>query len=72
MFVHSRMLNDCGFHSLAQGQKLLIKIDDAGKRSQVKAERLLNVSLVLLLIGHYAVDIQRYRLDMKRIYAVIV
>ena len=24
VFVHSRVLNDCGFHSLIQGQKLLI------------------------------------------------
>ena len=31
VFVHLRMLNDCGFHSLIQGQKLLIKVDDAGK-----------------------------------------
>jgi cold shock CspA family protein len=29
-FVHSRVLNDCGVHSLMQGQKLLIKVDDAG------------------------------------------
>ena len=41
-FVHSRVLNDCGFHSLIQGQKLLIKVDDAGKGPQVQAVRLLN------------------------------
>ena len=35
VFVHSRVLNDCGFHSLIQGQKLLIKVDDAGKGPQV-------------------------------------
>ena len=27
VFVHSRVLNDCGFHSLVQGQKLLVKVD---------------------------------------------
>ncbi|MGB1866324.1 MAG: cold-shock protein [Candidatus Puniceispirillaceae bacterium] len=42
VFVHSRVLNDCGFHSLIQGQKLLIKVDDAGKGTQVQAVRLLN------------------------------
>ena len=42
IFVHSRVLNDCGFHSLIQGQKLLIKVDDAGKGPQVQAVRLLN------------------------------
>ncbi|MDC1120554.1 cold shock domain-containing protein [Alphaproteobacteria bacterium] len=31
VLVHSRVLNDCGVHSLMQGQKLLIKVDDAGK-----------------------------------------
>ena len=42
VFVPSRVLNDCGFHSLIQGQKLLIKVDDAGKGPQVQAVRLLN------------------------------
>ena len=42
-FVHSRVLNDCGFHSLIRGQKLLINVDDAGKGPQVQAVRLLNV-----------------------------
>ena len=42
VFVHSRVLNDCGFHSLIQGQKLLIKVDDAGKGPQFQAVRLLN------------------------------
>ncbi len=42
VFVHSRVLNDCGFHSLIQGQKLLINVDDAGKGPQVQAVRLLN------------------------------
>ena len=37
VFVHSRVLNDCGVHSLMQGQKLLIKVDDAGKGPQVQA-----------------------------------
>ena len=35
VFVHSRVLNECGVHSLMQGQKLLIKVDDAGKGPQV-------------------------------------
>ena len=42
VFVHSRVLNDRGFHSLTQGQKLLINADDAGKGPQVQAVRLLN------------------------------
>ena len=42
VFVHSRVLNDCGFHLLIQGQKLLINVDDAGKGPQVQAVRLLN------------------------------
>ena len=42
VFVHSRVLNDCGVHSLMQGQKLLIKVADAGKGPQVQAVRLLN------------------------------
>ena len=50
VFVHSNVLNDCGFHSLIQGQKLLINVDDAGKGPQVQAVRLLNEYLVLLLI----------------------
>ena len=42
VFVHSRVLNDFGVHSLMQGQKLLIKVDDAGKGPQAQAVRLLN------------------------------
>jgi CspA family cold shock protein len=42
VFVLSSVLNDCGFHSLIQGQKLLINADDAGKGPQVQAVRLLN------------------------------
>jgi cold shock protein len=42
VLVHSRVLNDCGVHSLIQGQKLLIKVDDTGKRPQVQALQLLN------------------------------
>ena len=42
VFVHSRVLNDFRFHSLIQGQKLLINVDDAGKGLQVQAVRLLN------------------------------
>jgi cold shock protein len=41
VFVHSRVLNDCGFHSLIQGQKLLVKVDDSGRGPQVQAVRLL-------------------------------
>jgi CspA family cold shock protein len=42
VFVHSRVLNDCGFHSLMQGQKLLIRIDDSGRGPQVQAVRLMD------------------------------
>ena len=42
VFVHSRVLNDFRFHSLIQGQKLLINMDDVGKELQVQAVRLLN------------------------------
>ena len=42
VFVHSRVLNDCGFHSLMQGQKLLIRIDNSGRGPQVQAVRLLD------------------------------
>ena len=41
VFVHSRVLNDCGFHSLMQDQKLLVKVDDSSRGSQVQALRLL-------------------------------
>ena len=41
VFVHSRVLNDCGFHSLMQDQKLLVKVDDSGREQQVQALRLL-------------------------------
>ena len=42
VFVHSRMLNDCGIHSLMQRQKLLVKVDDAGKGPQLQAVPRLN------------------------------
>ena len=42
VFVHSRVLNNCGFHSLMQGQKLLIHIDDSGRGPQVQAVRFLD------------------------------
>ena len=42
IFVHSQVLNYCGFHSLVQGQKLLIRIDDLGRGPQVQAVRLLD------------------------------
>ena len=42
VFVHSRVLNDCGFHSLVQGQKVLVKVDDSGCGPQVQAVRLLS------------------------------
>jgi cold shock CspA family protein len=41
VFFHSRVLNDCGFHSLMQGQKLLVKVDSSGRRSLVQTVRLL-------------------------------
>ena len=41
VFVHSRVLNDCGFSSLIQGQKLLVKVDDSGRGLQVNSGRLL-------------------------------
>lgn len=41
VFVHSRVLNDCGFSSLIQGQKLLVKADDSGRGLQVNSVRLL-------------------------------
>ena len=37
VFVHSRVLNNCGFHSLMQGQKLLIRIGNSGCWPQVQA-----------------------------------
>ena len=42
VFVHSRVLNDCRFHSLMQGQKLLIRIEDSDCGSQVQAVWLLD------------------------------
>ena len=41
VFVHSRVLNDCGFSSLIQGQKILVKVDDSGRGLQVNSVRLL-------------------------------
>ena len=41
VFVHSRVLNDCGFHSLIQGQKLLVKVDSSSRGLQVNSVRLL-------------------------------
>ena len=37
VFVHSRVLNDCRFHSLMQGQKLLIQIDVSDRSPRVQA-----------------------------------
>ena len=42
VFIDSRVLNNCGFHSLMQGQKLLIHIDDSGRGPQVQAVRFLD------------------------------
>ena len=42
VFVHSRVLNDCGFHSLVQGQKLLVKVDSSSRGLQVNSVRLLS------------------------------
>ena len=41
VFGHSCVLNDCGFHSLMQGRKLLVKVDDSEGGPQVQAVRLL-------------------------------
>ncbi|MEC7237505.1 MAG: cold shock domain-containing protein [Pseudomonadota bacterium] len=41
VFVHSRVLNDCGFHSLMQGQKLLVRVDNSTRDLQVNSVRLL-------------------------------
>ena len=42
VFVHSRVLNDCGFHSLMQGQKLLVGVDNSTRGLQVNSVRLLS------------------------------
>ena len=42
VFVHSRVLDDCGFHSLVQGQKLLVKFDSSSRGLQVNSVRLLS------------------------------
>ena len=42
VFVHSRVLNDCGFHSLMQGQKLLVRVDNSTRGLQVNSVRLLS------------------------------
>ena len=41
VFVHLGVLNDCGFHSLMQEQKLLLRIDDSGRGPQAQASQLL-------------------------------
>ena len=42
VFVHSQVLNDCGFYSLIQEQKLMIQIDDSGRGPEVQAVRVLD------------------------------
>jgi len=42
VFVDSRVLNDCGFHSLMQGQKLLVRVDNSTRGLQVNSVRLLS------------------------------
>ena len=42
VLVHSRVLNDCGFHSLMQGQKLLVRFDNSTRGLQVNSVRLLS------------------------------
>ena len=42
VLVHSRVLNDCGFHSLMQGQKLLVRVDDSTRGLQLNSVRLLS------------------------------
>ena len=41
VFVYSRVLDDCGFHSLMQGQKLLVRVDNSKCGLQVNSVRLL-------------------------------
>ena len=42
VFVYSRVLNDCGFHSLMQGQKLLVRVDNSTRGLQVNSFKLLS------------------------------
>ena len=42
VFVHSRVLNDCGFHSLMQRQKFLVRLDNSTRGLQVNSVRLLS------------------------------
>jgi len=42
VFIHLGVLNDCGFQSLMQEQKLLLRIDDSGRGLQVQAVQLLD------------------------------
>ena len=42
VFVHSQVLNDCGFHSLMQGQKPLVRVDNSTRSFQVNSVRLLS------------------------------
>ena len=42
VFVHSRVLNDCGFHSLMQGQKLLVRVDNSTRGLQLNSVGLLS------------------------------
>ena len=42
VFVHSRVLNDCGCHSLVQRQKLLVKFDSSSRGLQVNSVQLLS------------------------------
>ena len=41
-FVHSKVLNHCGFHSLIWEQKLLIRIDESSQGPEFQAVRLIN------------------------------
>ena len=41
VLVHSRVLNDCGFSSLIQGQKFLLNVDDSCSGLQINSVRLL-------------------------------
>ena len=52
VFVHSRALNDCGFHSLMLGQRLLVKVDDSGRGPQVQAVRLLQEQVTSCISGY--------------------
>ena len=42
VFVHSRVLNECGLQSLIQGQKLLVRVENSDRGLQVTSIRMLS------------------------------